>query len=100
MADGIISTAEQLVATYQERIPEGDGVEEVVNLWETVKTMRDELVDAENRRFKDQSVNDWLSWLETTTHQMEDLLDKWDYHQDQVLTLNFHASQLQINVQC
>lgn len=39
-----ISMAERLVATYQERIPDGDGVEEFVNLWETVKTMRDELV--------------------------------------------------------
>ena len=85
MADAIVSSVvEQLIAIMKEQIQSEiqlvRGVDkEVLNLSDELKRIRNVLDDAENRRFKDKNVNDWLMRLEQTCYEMEDVLDEWNY---------------------
>ncbi|KAL8458545.1 hypothetical protein ACS0TY_036173 [Phlomoides rotata] len=65
-------------ARYHVNLIRGTG-EEVRSLVNELNTIRNVLDDAENRRFKDININSWLSRLEQTSYQMEDVLDKWNY---------------------
>ncbi|KAL8544512.1 hypothetical protein ACS0TY_004905 [Phlomoides rotata] len=85
MADAMLSVAaERLIALIDEQaryhvnLVKG-AKKEVLRLAEKLKSIRNVLVDAENRRFKDKNINYWMSRLEATAYQMEDILDEWDY---------------------
>ncbi|KAL8509949.1 hypothetical protein ACS0TY_016969 [Phlomoides rotata] len=85
MADVILSAvAERIVSLIEEQaryhVNLVRGAEkEVDNLAKELKTIGDVLDDAENRRFHDKRINRWLSRLEHTSYEMEDVLDEWDY---------------------
>ncbi|GFP95098.1 putative disease resistance protein rga1 [Phtheirospermum japonicum] len=83
MADAIVSVvAEQIVAIIAEQISKEvnlvRGVEQkVLELSEELQTARNQLEDAEKKRFKDKSVRGWLVRLEDASYEMEDVLDEW-----------------------
>lgn len=85
MADSIIaSVVELLLSTAKEQIENEiqlvRGVEkELLNLSDKLQTIRNVLDDAERRRHKDKGVNDWVARLEQTSHEMEDVLEEWNY---------------------
>ncbi|KAL8462166.1 hypothetical protein ACS0TY_032487 [Phlomoides rotata] len=92
MVDAILSAAAQRIialieeqAQYHVNLVRGAEKEggstskEVHSLAKELKTIRYVLNDAENRRFKEGNINLWLSRLEQTSHEMEDVLDEWSY---------------------
>ncbi|KAL8497171.1 hypothetical protein ACS0TY_020744 [Phlomoides rotata] len=52
---------------------------EVLNLSSELKSLKNVLDDAENRRFQEKNINHWLSKLEGTSYEMEGILDEWNY---------------------
>ncbi|KAL8501982.1 hypothetical protein ACS0TY_021205 [Phlomoides rotata] len=52
---------------------------EVLNLSSELKSLKNVLDDAENRRFQEKNINHWLSKLEGTSYEMEGTLDEWNY---------------------
>ncbi|KAL8544562.1 hypothetical protein ACS0TY_004948 [Phlomoides rotata] len=85
MADAMLSVAaERLIALiaeearYHVNLVRG-AEKEVRSLVEKLNSIRIALDDAENRRFKDKKINYWMSRLEATSYEMEDILDEWDY---------------------
>ncbi|EYU21415.1 hypothetical protein MIMGU_mgv1a021064mg, partial [Erythranthe guttata] len=85
MADAIISVVlNRLAALMQEQIRSHvnlvRGVDkEVESLSEELNTVRNVLEDAEKKGCKDKSVKDWLTRLENTSYEMDDVLDEWNY---------------------
>ncbi|KAL9156948.1 hypothetical protein ABFS82_09G113900 [Erythranthe guttata] len=85
MADAIISVVlNRLAALMQEQIRSHvnlvRGVEkEVESLSEELNTVKNVLEDAEKKGCKDKSVKDWLTRLENTSYEMDDVLDEWNY---------------------
>ncbi|KAL8466186.1 hypothetical protein ACS0TY_035338 [Phlomoides rotata] len=85
MADALLSAAvERLIALIEEEIRLHFNLvrgaeKEVRSLAKELNTIRNVLEDAENRRFQDKNINSWLSRLEQTSYEMEDVLDEWDY---------------------
>ncbi|KAL8043328.1 hypothetical protein ABFX02_09G113200 [Erythranthe guttata] len=85
MVDAIVSVVvERLAATLEEKVRNEvnlvRGVEnEIRNLSEDLKKVRYVLEDAEKKGYKDKSVKDWLTRLENTTYEMDDVLDEWNY---------------------
>ncbi|KAL8501930.1 hypothetical protein ACS0TY_021162 [Phlomoides rotata] len=85
MAEAIVSVvAEQLIDIIKEQVQNEihlvRGVDkEILNLSDELKTLKNVLDDAENRRFQDKNINNWLSRLEQTAYEMEDVLDEWNY---------------------
>lgn len=85
MAEAIVSTvADQLINIIREQVQNEIrlviGVDdEVLHLADELKTLRNVLDDSENRRFQDKNINHWLSRLEHTSYEMEDVLDEWNY---------------------
>ncbi|KAL8512772.1 hypothetical protein ACS0TY_019051 [Phlomoides rotata] len=76
-ADRIIGLTEKQ-ARYHVNLVRG-AEKEVLSLSKELRTIRNVLDDAENRRFQDKNINYWLSRLEQTSYEMEDVLDEWDY---------------------
>ncbi|KAL8512775.1 hypothetical protein ACS0TY_019058 [Phlomoides rotata] len=76
-ADRIIGLTEKQ-ARYHVNLVRG-AEKEVRSLAKELRTIRNVLDDAENRRFQDKNINYWLSRLEQTSYEMEDVLDEWDY---------------------
>ncbi|XP_057802600.1 putative disease resistance protein RGA3 [Salvia miltiorrhiza] len=85
MADAIISSvAEQLIQIAKEHIKSEiklvRGVEkELRNLSDSLKGLRNELDDAERRRYEDKAIGNWVLRLEETSYEMEDVLEEWCY---------------------
>ncbi|KAL7140232.1 hypothetical protein ABFS83_09G108100 [Erythranthe nasuta] len=85
MADAIISVVlNRLAALMQEQIRSHvnlvRGVDkEVESLSNELNTVRNVLEDAEKKGCKDKSVKDWLTRLENTSYEMDDVLDEWNY---------------------
>ncbi|KAL7082580.1 hypothetical protein ACP275_14G108300 [Erythranthe tilingii] len=85
MVEAIVSVVvERLAATLEEQIRNEvnlvRGVEnEIRSLSEDLKKVRNVLEDAEKKGYKDKSVKDWLTRLENTTYEMDDVLDEWNY---------------------
>ncbi|KAL8557715.1 hypothetical protein ACS0TY_004986 [Phlomoides rotata] len=85
MADAMLSAAAARLialiaeqARYHVNLVRG-AEKEVRSLAEKLESIRIVLDDAENRRFKDKKINYWMSRLEATAYEMEDILDEWDY---------------------
>ncbi|KAL8544560.1 hypothetical protein ACS0TY_004946 [Phlomoides rotata] len=85
MADAMLSAAaERLIALIEEQARYHVNLvrgakKEVRSLAEKLESIRIALDDAENRRFKDKKINYWMSRLEATSYEMEDILDEWGY---------------------
>ncbi|KAL0367999.1 UNVERIFIED_CONTAM: putative disease resistance protein RGA3 [Sesamum calycinum] len=85
MADAIVSIAlERLAAVAEEKVREEmrlvRGVkEEALYLSSKLKTIRDVLEDAERRRYKDKTVQNWLKKLEDVSYDVDDVLDEWNF---------------------
>ncbi|KAL1538673.1 putative disease resistance protein RGA3 [Salvia divinorum] len=85
MADAIISSvAEQLMLIAKEHVKSEiklvRGVEkELLNLSDNLNGVRNELDDAERRRYDDKAISDWVLSLEETSYEMEDVLEEWSY---------------------
>ncbi|KAL9156977.1 hypothetical protein ABFS82_09G116100 [Erythranthe guttata] len=85
MVDAIVSVVvERLAATLEEQVRKEinlvRGVEnEIRSLSDDLKKVRNVLEDAEKKGYKDKSVKDWLTRLENTTYEMDDVLDEWNY---------------------
>ncbi|EYU45438.1 hypothetical protein MIMGU_mgv1a000800mg [Erythranthe guttata] len=85
MVDAIVSVVvERLAATLEEKVRKEvnlvRGVEdEIRSLSDDLKKVRNVLEDAEKKGYKDKSVKDWLTRLENTTYEMDDVLDEWNY---------------------
>ncbi|PIN16162.1 Apoptotic ATPase [Handroanthus impetiginosus] len=93
MAYAVVSTAlEKLSDFVRGRLPDialgkiGEeinlikGVEkEVLSLSSELTTIRDVLEDAEKRRYKEKSIQNWLNKLEDLSYDVEDVLDEWNF---------------------
>ncbi|KAK4427265.1 putative disease resistance protein RGA3 [Sesamum alatum] len=85
MADAIVSVAlERLADVIQEKIREEvslvRGVEkEIGYLSSKLNTIRNVLEDAERRRYKQKTIQNWLNKLEDVSHDIDDVLDKWNF---------------------
>ncbi|XP_047952838.1 putative disease resistance protein RGA3 [Salvia hispanica] len=105
MADAIISSvAEQLMLIAKEHIKSEiqlvRGVEkELLNLSNNLKEVRNELDDAERRRYDDKAISDWVLSLEQTSYEMEDVLEEWSYalvqHMVEIGAANLNKKQKQ-----
>ncbi|KAL1538554.1 putative disease resistance protein RGA4 [Salvia divinorum] len=85
MADAMISVVvERIAALIEEKIRYEvslvRGVEnELPELSDKLKTIRNVLDDAEKRGVNDKTIKGWLKKLEATTFEMDDILDEWEY---------------------
>ncbi|KAH6795142.1 hypothetical protein C2S52_005619 [Perilla frutescens var. hirtella] len=85
MAEATVSAVvELLLSTLKDQIQSEiqlvSGVDkELEGLSEELNTIRNVLDDADKKQFTDKTVKDWLSKLEQTLHQMEDVLEEWNY---------------------
>ncbi|KAL7140263.1 hypothetical protein ABFS83_09G110300 [Erythranthe nasuta] len=85
MVDAIVSVVvERLAATLEDKVRNEvnlvRGVKnEIRSLSDDLKKVRYVLEDAEKKGHKDKSVKDWLTRLENTTYEMDDVLDEWNY---------------------
>lgn len=85
MADIIISAvAEQVTGIIADKIRKEVSLvrgvkKELQSLSVELNTIRNALADAEKRRFKEDSVRDWLKRLEATSYEMDDVLDEWNF---------------------
>ncbi|XP_047959486.1 putative disease resistance protein RGA1 [Salvia hispanica] len=85
MADAIISVVVERVADilvnriqYEVNLVRGMD-EELIDLSDKLKTIKNVLADAEIRGVNDQSIKSWLKKLENTAYEMDDILDEWNY---------------------
>ncbi|XP_012856717.1 PREDICTED: putative disease resistance protein RGA1 isoform X2 [Erythranthe guttata] len=84
MADAIVSVVvERIAATLKEQMRNGvnlvSGVEsEILKLSDDLNTLRHVLHDAEKKGYKDIIVKKWLTRLEETAYEMDDVLDVWN----------------------
>ncbi|KAL8486279.1 hypothetical protein ACS0TY_023113 [Phlomoides rotata] len=65
-------------AVYQVNLVR-DTKKKVLKLYQELKTIRNVLEDAENRRFQDKSIRTWLWKLRQSSYEMEGILDEWKY---------------------
>ncbi|EYU21433.1 hypothetical protein MIMGU_mgv1a0219031mg, partial [Erythranthe guttata] len=85
MADAIVSVVlERIAALVEEKIRDEVNLvrgvkKEVLKLSVDLNTVRNVLEDAEKKGYKEKSIKDWLTWLENTTYEMDDVLDEWNY---------------------
>ncbi|KAL1538214.1 putative disease resistance protein RGA1 [Salvia divinorum] len=85
MTDAIISQVlERVAAIIEDRIRYEFNLvrgvdEELLDLSDKLKTIKNVLDDAENRGVKESSVKGWLKKLENTAYEMDDILDEWNY---------------------
>ncbi|KAK4427318.1 putative disease resistance protein RGA1 [Sesamum alatum] len=85
MADVIVSMALQRLADVvqtqiQEEVNLVRGVKrEVDYLSSKLNTIRNVLEDAEKRRYKDKTVQNWLNKLEDVSNDIADVLDEWNF---------------------
>ncbi|PIN26958.1 Apoptotic ATPase [Handroanthus impetiginosus] len=92
MADAILSVALRLADTSLGRLSDialakiGEeinlikGVEkEVLSVSSGLTTIRNVLEDAEKRRYKEKSIQNWLNKLEDLSYDVEDVLDEWNF---------------------
>ncbi|KAH6795147.1 hypothetical protein C2S52_005624 [Perilla frutescens var. hirtella] len=73
----LLSTLKDLIQSEIQLVRGFD--KELEDLSEKLNTIRNVLDDAERRRFTEKTVKDWLWRLEQTSHQMEDVLEEWNY---------------------
>ncbi|KAL7099932.1 hypothetical protein ACP275_09G117700 [Erythranthe tilingii] len=85
MADAIVSVVlERIAALVKENIRDEvnlvRGVKtEILKLSVDLNTVRNVLQDAEKKGYTEKSIKDWLTRLENTTYEMDDVLDEWNY---------------------
>ncbi|EYU21426.1 hypothetical protein MIMGU_mgv1a024794mg [Erythranthe guttata] len=85
MADAIVSVVlERIAALVEEKIRDEVNLvrgvkKEVLKLSIDLNTVRNVLEDAEKKGYKEKSIKDWLTRLENTTYEMDDVLDEWNY---------------------
>ncbi|KAK4427262.1 hypothetical protein Salat_1495100 [Sesamum alatum] len=85
MADTIVSVAlERLADVVQEKIREEvnlvRGVEKQVGyLSSKLNTIRNVLEDAERRRYKEKTIQNWLNKLEDVSYDIHDVLNEWNF---------------------
>ncbi|KAK6124954.1 hypothetical protein DH2020_041299 [Rehmannia glutinosa] len=85
MADAIVSIALQRMAAIIEKQIRDEinlvrGVKkEVSYLTSELKAIRNVLDDAERRGYKEKSIQHWLKKLEHTSHDIDDVLDEWNF---------------------
>ncbi|EYU21495.1 hypothetical protein MIMGU_mgv1a026517mg [Erythranthe guttata] len=85
MADAIVSVVlERIAALVEEKIRDEVNLvrgvkKEVLKLSVDLNTVRNVLEDAEKKGYKEKSIKDWLTRLENTTYEMDDVLDEWNY---------------------
>ncbi|KAL1538224.1 putative disease resistance protein RGA1 [Salvia divinorum] len=85
MADAVVSqVVERVAAIIEDRIRYEVNLvrgvdEELLDLSDKLKTIKNVLDDAENRGVKEKSVKSWLKKLENTAYEMDDILDEWKY---------------------
>ncbi|KAK6125102.1 hypothetical protein DH2020_041166 [Rehmannia glutinosa] len=85
MADAIVSIAlQRMAAIIEKQIREEiilvRGVKkEVSYLTSELKAIRNVLDDAERRGYKEKSIQHWLKKLEDTSHDIDDVLDEWNF---------------------
>ncbi|KAL1538229.1 putative disease resistance protein RGA1 [Salvia divinorum] len=85
MTDAIVSQVVESVAAilkdkirYEFNLVRGVD-EELLDLSDKLKTIKNVLDDAENRGVKESGVKGWLKKLENTAYEMGDILDEWNY---------------------
>ncbi|KAL8043287.1 hypothetical protein ABFX02_09G110300 [Erythranthe guttata] len=85
MADAIVSVVlERIAALVEEKIRDEVNLvrgvkKEILKLSVDLNTVRNVLEDAEKKGYKENSIKDWLTRLENTTYEMDDVLDEWNY---------------------
>ncbi|EYU19314.1 hypothetical protein MIMGU_mgv1a0236892mg, partial [Erythranthe guttata] len=85
MADAIVSVVlERIAALVEEKIRDEVNLvrgvkKEILRLSDDLNTVRNVLEDAEKKWYKEKSIKDWLTRLENTTHEMDDVLDESRY---------------------
>ncbi|KAL7099157.1 hypothetical protein ACP275_09G065300 [Erythranthe tilingii] len=85
MADAIVSVVlERIAALVEEKIREEvnlvRGVKtEILKLSVDLSTVRNVLEDAEKKGCTDKLVKGWLTRLENTTYEMDDVLEEWNH---------------------
>ncbi|KAL1538213.1 putative disease resistance protein RGA1 [Salvia divinorum] len=85
MTDAIVSqVVERVAAIIEDRIRYEVNLvrgvdEELLDLSDKLKTIKNVLDDAENRGVKESGVKGWLKKLENTAYEMDDILDEWNY---------------------
>ncbi|KAL1538198.1 disease resistance protein RGA2-like [Salvia divinorum] len=85
MTDAVVSQVVAMVAEilkdkirYEVDLVRGVD-EELLDLSDKLKTIKNVLDDAENRGVKESGVKGWLKKLENTAYEMDDILDEWNY---------------------
>ncbi|EYU21427.1 hypothetical protein MIMGU_mgv1a018590mg [Erythranthe guttata] len=85
MADAIVSVVlQRIAALVEEKIRDEVNLvrgvkKEILKLSVDLNTVRNVLEDAEKKGYKEKSIKDWLTRLENTTFEMDDVLDEWNY---------------------
>ncbi|KAL8026986.1 hypothetical protein ABFX02_14G065600 [Erythranthe guttata] len=85
MADAIVSVVlERIAALVEEKIRDEVNLvrgvkKEILKLSADLNTVRNVLEDAEKRRCTDKVVRGWLTRLENTAYEMDDVLDEWNH---------------------
>ncbi|KAL1538200.1 putative disease resistance protein RGA1 [Salvia divinorum] len=85
MTDAVVSqVVERVAAIIEDRIRYEVNLvrgvdEELLDLSDKLKTIKNVLDDAESRGVKEKSVKGWLKKLENTAYEMDDILDEWNY---------------------
>ncbi|XP_038980105.1 probable disease resistance RPP8-like protein 2 isoform X5 [Phoenix dactylifera] len=78
IADAFVSRLCEMLLTYaKEEAAKILGVpDEIKKLHRKLERMQDVLVDAENRRFDNQSINRWLNELRDLMYDADDIIDE------------------------
>ncbi|KAK4427327.1 putative disease resistance protein RGA3 [Sesamum alatum] len=85
MADAVVSIALERLADFiqtqiQEEVNLVRGVKKEVDyLSSKLNTIRNVLEDAERRRYKDKTIQNWLNKLEDVSYDIDDVLDEWNF---------------------
>ncbi|XP_038980096.1 probable disease resistance RPP8-like protein 2 isoform X3 [Phoenix dactylifera] len=95
IADAFVSRLCEMLLTYaKEEAAKILGVpDEIKKLHRKLERMQDVLVDAENRRFDNQSINRWLNELRDLMYDADDIIDECRIEGEKLLSSNSSSSR-------